>query len=190
MFSRDKRGVRRVSQPVYKLLLTAHVVVSGAWLGIAFAKIILGVAAVTSVAPAAFRPLYLSMEAVNVAFPPTAIATLVTGVLLSMGTKWGLLQYYWVATKLALTVGVVVTGIALVDRLIQRSVSAPSVGDGTILGAASAPAAAPAALLISLSAAHVLMLGVATVLSVYKPLGRTPFGQRKAPRPSQGENLA
>ena len=186
MFSRDKRGVRRVPQPVYKLLLTAHIVVSGAWLGIAFAKIILGVAAVTSVAPAASRPLYLSMEAVNVAFPPTAIATLVTGVLLSLGTKWGLLEYYWVATKLALTVGVVVTGIALVERLIQRSVSALSVGDGTILGATSAPAT----LLISLSAAHVLMLGVATVLSVYKPLGRTPFGGRRAPRPSQGENLA
>ncbi len=185
MFSRDKRGVRRVSQPAYKLLLAAHVGVSGAWLGIAFAKIVLGVAAATSEAPAS-RYLYLSMEAVNVAFPPTAIATLVTGVLLSLGTKWGLLEYYWVATKLALTVGVVVTGIALVDRLIQRSISAPSVGDGTILGAASTPAA----LLISLSAAHVLMLGVATVLSVYKPLGRTPFGRRKASGPSQGENLA
>ena len=186
MFSRDKRGVRRVSQPVYKLLLAAHVVVSGAWLGIAFAKIVLGVAAVTSETPAATGPLYLSVEAVNVAFPPTAIATLVTGVLLSLGTKWGLLQYYWVATKLALTVGVVVTGIALVDRLIQRSISAPFVGDGTILDAALAPTA----LLISLSAAHVLMLGVATVLSVYKPLVRTPFGRRKAPRPSPGENLA
>lgn len=186
MYSRDKRGVRRVSQPVYKLLLAAHVVVSGAWLGIAVAKIVLGVAAATSNAPAASRPLYLSMEAVNVAFPPTAIATLVTGVLLSLGTKWGLLEYYWVATKLALTVGVVVTGIGLVDRLIQWSISGPSVGDGTILGAASTPAA----LLISLSAAHVLMLGVATVLSVYKPLGRTPFGRRKSPRPSQGENLA
>ena len=186
MFSRDKRGARRVSQPVYKLLLAAHVVVSGAWLGIAFAKIVLGVAAVTSEASAASRPLYLSMEAVNIAFPPTAIATLVTGVLLSLGTKWGLLQYYWLATKLALTVGVVVTGIALADRLIQRSISAPFADEGTILGHASAPAA----LLISLSAAHVLMLGVATILSVYKPLGRTPFGRLKAPRPSQGENLA
>ena len=186
MFSREGRGVRRVSRPVHKLLLAAHVVVSGTWLGIAFAKIVLGVAAVTSNVPDASGPLYLAMEAVNVAFPPAAIATLVTGVLLSMGTKWGLLQYYWVATKLVLTVGVVVTGIALVDRLIQRSVSAPSAGDGTILGVASAPAA----LLISLSVAHVLMLGVATVLSVYKPLGRTPFGRRKTPRPSRGENLA
>lgn len=185
MFSRDKWGGRRVSPPVYKLLLAAHVVVSGAWLGIVFAKTLLGVAAVTSDAPAASRSLYLSMEAVNVAFPPTAIATFVTGILLSLGTKWGLLEYYWVTTKLALTVGVVVTGIALVDRLIQRSISVPSPTDGTILGVLSAPTT----LLISLSATHMLMLGVATVLSVYKPLGRTPFGRRKAQRPS-GENLA
>jgi hypothetical protein len=151
-------------------LLAAHVVVSGGWLGVAFAKLALGLAAVASDAPAVSRPLYLSMEAVNVAFGPAAVATLVTGVLLSLGTKWSLLKHYWVATKLALTVGVIATGIALVDRLILRSTSAPypeGVGDGAVLGVPSAPA-----LLISLSAAHVLMLGVATVLSVYKPWGK------------------
>jgi hypothetical protein len=77
------------------------------------------------------------MGVVNTAFPPAAIGTLVTGVLLSMGTKWGLLQHYWVATKLALSVGVIVTGIALVDRLIRQSISAPSVQAveySTILG--------------------------------------------------------
>jgi hypothetical protein len=42
---------------------------------------------------------------VNVAFSPAAIGTLVTGILLSLGTKWGLLRHYWVATKLAPTVG-------------------------------------------------------------------------------------
>lgn len=82
------------------------------------------------------------MGVVNIAFPPAAIGTLVTGVLLSMGTKWGLLQHYWVATKLALSVGVIVTSIALVDRLIRQSISAPSVQAveySTILGIASAP---------------------------------------------------
>ena len=177
LFSRNKLGERRLPPRVYRILLAAHVVVSGGWLGIAFAKLVLGLAATTSDAPAVSRPLYLSMEAVNVAFPPAAIATLVTGVLLSLGTKWGLLTYYWVATKLALTVGVVATGISLLDRLILRSISAPSaqsVGDGAVLGAPSAPT-----LLISLSAAHVLMLAVATVLSVYKPWGRTPPIRRK-----------
>jgi hypothetical protein len=155
---------------VYRLLLAAHVIVSGGWLGIVFAKLVLGLAAATSGVPAVSGSLYLSMRTVDVAFPPAAIATLVTGVLLSLGTKWGLLKHYWVATKLALTVGVIATGIALVDRLILRSTSAPypeGLGDGAVLVVPSAPA-----LLISLSAAHVLMLGVATVLSVYKPWGK------------------
>lgn len=54
------------------------------------------------------------MGVLNIAFPPAAIGALVTGVLLSLGTRWGPLQHYWVATKLALSVGVIVTGIALV----------------------------------------------------------------------------
>ena len=101
LFSRNKRGERRVSPPVYKLLLAAHIIVSVGWLGIVFAKLVLGLAAVRSGAPEVSDALYLSMEVVNLAFPPAAIGTIVTGVLLSLGTKWGLLQHYWVATKLA-----------------------------------------------------------------------------------------
>lgn len=180
MFSRNKQGERRVSPRMHKLLLAAHIIVSVGWLGIVFAKLVLGLSAMTSDAREASDALYISMEVVNVAFPPAAIATIVTGILLSLGTKWGLLQHYWVATKLVLTVGVIVTGIALVDRLIRQSISAPTgqaVDDGTILGIASTPI-----LLISLSTAHVLMLGIATVVSVYKPWGKTRFGRQNAAR--------
>lgn len=142
MFSRNKRGERRASPRVYRLLLATHIIVSVGWLGIVFAKLVLGLRAMMSNAPGVSDALYLSMGVVNIAFPPAAIGTLVTGVLLSLGTKWGLLQHYWVATKLALSVGVIVTGIALVDRLIRQSISAPSVQAvdySTILGIASAP---------------------------------------------------
>jgi hypothetical protein len=168
-----------VSPRVHRLLLATHIIVSVGWLGIVFAKLVLGLRAMTSSAPGVPDALYLSMEVVNIAFPPAAISTLVTGVLLSLGTKWGLLRHYWVATKLALSVGVIVISIALVDRLIRQSISAPSgqaVDDGTILGIASAPAT----LLISLSVARALMLGTATVVAVYKPWGKTWFGRRKA----------
>ena len=170
MFPRNKRGERRASPQLYRFLLTTHIIVSVGWLGIVFAKLVLGLRAVTSDVPDVSDALYSSMEVVNVAFPPMAVATLVTGVLLSLGTRWSLLRHYWVATKLALAVGVMVTGIALADRLIQRSISAPS-------------GQAPAGLLISLSVTHVLMLGVATVLSVYKPWGKIRFGRRKAVLP-------
>ena len=165
-------------------MLATHIIVSVGWLGIVFAKLVLGLRAMTSRAPGVSDALYLSMEVVNIAFPPAAISSLVTGVLLSLGTKWGLLRHYWVATKLALSVGVIVSGIALVDRLIRQSISAPSgqaAGEGTILGIASAPAT----LLISLSVAHALMLGTATV-AVYRPWGKTWFDRRKAVRPLQG----
>ncbi|MEJ7870699.1 MAG: hypothetical protein WKF67_00460 [Rubrobacteraceae bacterium] len=177
MFSRNRRGERRVSPQAFKLLLAAHIIVSVGWLGVVVAKLVLGLAAITSNAHDISDALYVAMKVVDVIFLPAAIATVVTGVLLSLGTKWGLLRHYWVATKLALTVGVIVTGIALVDRLVRQSISASSgqaVADGTILGVAYAPA-----LLISLSVAHVLMLGVATVVSVYKPWGKTRLGRRR-----------
>jgi hypothetical protein len=105
LFSRNKRGERRASPRVYRLLLATHIIVSVGWLGIVFAKLVLGLRAMTSNAPGVSDALYLSMGVVNIAFPPAAIGTLVTGVFLSMDTKWGLLQHYWVATKLALSVG-------------------------------------------------------------------------------------
>jgi hypothetical protein len=174
-----------VTPPVYRLLLTTHIMVSVGWLGVVFAKLVLGFRAMASDAPGVSDSLYAAMEMVNVAFPPAAVATLVTGVLLSLGTRWGVLRHYWVATKLALCLGVIVTGVAFVDRLVQRSVSAPSVravGEGTVLDVASVPAT----LLISLSEAHVLMLGAATVLSVYKPWGRIPLGRQEVARSSRG----
>ncbi len=172
MFSRNPRGERRVSSPVYKLLLTAHIIISVGWLGVVLAKLVLGLAAVTTSAPDVSAALYVSMNVLNVAFPPVAIATIITGVLLSLGTKWGLLQHYWVVTKLVLTVGVIATAVQLGDRLVRQSAGVPDAP--TVLGMAPV-----LALLISLAVVHLLMLGAATVLSVYKPWGKTWFGRRE-----------
>ncbi len=175
MFAPSKRGERRVSSPQYKFLLAAHIAVSGAWLGVVVAKLVLGLVALTTAAPEVAAALYMAMDSVNVAFPPLAIGTIVTGVLLSLGTKWGLLQHTWVATKLGLTVGVIVTAVQLGGRLVWPSLSAPAgpAADGSmLLGLVSVPT-----LLLALAVAHVLMLGAATVLSVYKPWGKMWFGR-------------
>jgi hypothetical protein len=108
-----------------------------------------------------------------------AISTIISGVLLSVGTRWGLLEHSWVVTKLMLTVGVITTAIQFDGRLAQQAMAALSaltVDDGTILGIASTPSS----LLLALVLAHVLMLGTATVLSVYKPWGRTWFARCQA----------
>jgi hypothetical protein len=174
--SRSRRAERRVSPSLYKLLLTAHIMVSVGWLGVVFAKLVLGLGAVTTSYPDVAAALYGSMNAMNVAFPPLAIGTIVSGVVLSLGTKWGLLQHYWVATKLVLTVGVIATAVQLGDRLVQRAIAASS--GPAVEAAMSQGVAAAATMLTALAVAHLLMLGAATVLSVYKPWGKTWLSRR------------
>lgn len=181
MFARNQHGERRVSASLYRRLLAAHVIVSVGWLGAAFAKLVLLMAVMTSGPDIAAAAYVAATKVVNVVFPPLAIGTVVTGLLLSVGTKWRLLDHYWVATKLVLSVGVITTAVQLGSRLEQRPISA-SVGPGaadSVIGIASAPMT----LLIALTVAHLLMLGAATVISVYKPWGRTWFGRRKAAQP-------
>ena len=179
---------RRLSPPRYRLLVAAHVIVSGTWLGVAVAKLVLGLAAMRASEPAVGATLYAATAVVNPAFPPLAIGTIVTGVLLGLGTKWGVLQYYWVVVKLGLTVGVIATAVQLGDRFLGQSLatlSGPGVASGTMLGMAWGPV-----LLISLSVAHTLMLGIATVLSIYKPWGKTWFGRHQLARPVLGRQVA
>jgi hypothetical protein len=176
LVSRNKQGDRRLSPSLYKLLLTAHIIVSVGWLGVTLAKVVLGLGAATTGAPDVATTLVVAIGALNVAFPPLAIATIVTGVFLSLGTKWGLLQHYWVVTKLVLTVGVIVTAVQLTDRLARLA-------DPALFGVALTPAT----LVLTLAAIHLFMLGVATVISVYKPWGKTWFGRRKASSPPPRE---
>ena len=183
MFSRNKQGERRLSPSLYKLLLTAHIVVSVGWLGVVIAKIALKVFAMTTGDTAMADALYFAAGRLNLAFPPLALSTIATGVLLSLGTKWGLVQHYWVATKIVLTFGVIATAVQLGTRIPQPTGRA--VDESTILGLASSPAA----LLLTLSIAHLLMLLAATVTSMYKPWGRTWFGRRKAVRPRAGHAI-
>jgi hypothetical protein len=184
--SRSARRERRLSPAAYKLVLTAHIGVSVGWLGVVLAKVVLGLVALTTRAPDMAGALYLAMNVLNVAFPPLAIGTVVTGVTLSLGTKWGLVQHYWVATKLVLTVGVIATAVRIGGRLVEQvgagaAAAAPS---GVVAGTAiSLGVASVLPLLTALAVAHLLMLGAATVLSVYKPWGKTWFARRQAAEP-------
>jgi hypothetical protein len=85
-----------------------------------------------------------------------------------------------VLAKLVLTVGVVGTAVQVVPRIVGISTREP-----TLLGLPWAPA-----VLLAFAALHLLMLGAATMLSVYKPWGTTWFGRRddaRRPAPSRPE---
>lgn len=103
---------------------------------------------------------------------------MVAHLFLSLGTKRGILEYYWVVAKLGPTVGIIITGVMPGDELIRR-LEAPS-GQATDAAATLGLTAATMSPPNLLSMAHLLMLAAATFLSVYKPWGKTWFGRRKA----------
>ena len=104
---------------------------------------------------------------------PLAFSSLLTGVILSLGSRWRLLRHYWAVVSFLLT-----TVAAVVLALHMPTVSST---------AARARAATDKTLftlggdLFHASLALVLLLAV-QVLNVYKPAGVTPYGWRKQRR--------
>jgi len=106
---------------------------------------------------------------------PLSFASLLTGIVQSLGTAWGLFRHYWVTVKLLITVFatvVLLTYMRTLDSL--ASAAAKTTFSTTDLGGHHG-AASP---VVHASAAIVLLL-VCVVLSVYKPWGRTRYGQRR-----------
>lgn len=150
---------RRLSPRLRKLVLATHVLVAVGWFGVVVAKLVIEIGAATSSDQDVHRAAYVFMGAFDRAiFPPAALSTLLTGIILSLGTAWGLLRHYWIVAKLVLTVAVIVTGVVFVGAWVEQAIAA---GSGPI----SMP-------LIYAALAHLLMLAAATVISVYKPWGR------------------
>ena len=104
---------------------------------------------------------------------PVAIASLLTGLIQSLGTSWGLFRHYWVVVKLLLTVfavTILLLKIALIDH-------AARLATGTTLPYA---ALRSAGLQLAVHAAGGLcVLLVPLMLSIYKPQGTTRHGWRK-----------
>lgn len=98
------RRSARLSPRARKIWLTAHVATSVGWLGSAYTMLVLGLAALRS-ADLEFRItvyeiMHLFDRAVNI---PLFLGALITGLVVSLRTKWGLFRHWWVSVKLALS---------------------------------------------------------------------------------------
>ncbi len=94
-----------MSQGPRKVTLTVHIACSVGWLGAIAAYITLNIPALTSGNDQTIRAAYLMMLPVAwYAIVPLAIATLLTGIVLALGTPWGLFRHYWVVFSLVITV--------------------------------------------------------------------------------------
>ena len=156
-----------------RFALAVHLTVSVGWIGAVAAYLALDVAAATSQDTQTLRAAYLAMEVIarNV-IVPLAFAALLTGLVMSLGTKWGLFRHYWVLISLLLTI--VATVVLLVETQ-TISYFADKAADPTTSG--DELRALGSTLVHSVGGTVVLL--VILVLNLYKPQGMTRYGWRK-----------
>ncbi len=170
---RDAVRVAAVIMPpgLRKLALTAHLTASVGWIGAVVAYLALGVAAVTSREAQTVRAAWVAMEVIGWSVVvPLALTALLTGLVMSLGTPWGVFRHYWVLISLVLTV---LAAAVLLLHMPEVSSLANKVreADGADLGGLGGD--------LVHAGGGLLILLVITALNVYKPRGLTPYGWRK-----------
>jgi len=154
-----------------KFTLSIHLTFSVGWIGAVFVYLALGVAAVTSPEVQTVRAAWTAMELIGwYVIVPMAVASWLTGIVIALGTKWGLFRYYWVLISFLLTT---LATIILILHMPDVSVMAATaqVVEGAALQALGGDLLHPGL--------GVMVLLVVQILNLYKPQGLTRYGWRK-----------
>jgi hypothetical protein len=156
-----------------KFALAAHIALAVGWIGAVAGYIALDVAAATSQEAQTLRAAYLAMELIAwYVIVPLALASLLTGLVMSVGTKWGLFRHYWVLISLLLTI---VATVVLLAETQTISYFADIAADPTT----SSDELRTLGSTLVHSVGGTVVLLVVLVLNVYKPRGMTRYGWRK-----------
>lgn len=158
-----------------KFALTAHITFSVGWVGSIVPYLALAIAGLTSQDPQMVRAAYISMGVIgSFVIVPFSLAALLSGLIQSLGTPWGLFRHWWVFAKFLLTTvatAILLTHMQTVTRMSQ--IAEDTVLSGTDFRGVRIQ-------LIVHAAGGLLVLLAVTALSVFKPWGMTPYGKRKA----------
>ncbi|HZD71019.1 MAG TPA: DUF2269 domain-containing protein [Actinomycetes bacterium] len=159
--------------PIRKLALATHLTLSVGWIGAVAAYIVLDIATATSQDTQTLRAAYLGMDLIaRDIIVPLALASLLSGLVMVVGTKWGLFRHYWVLISLLLTI---VATVVLLD-------STQAISDFAAMAAAPTTSGDELRALPSTpdrSVGDTVVLLVILVLNVYKPQGLTRCGRRQ-----------
>ncbi|WP_328304617.1 hypothetical protein [Actinomycetospora sp. NBC_00405] len=162
-----------------RAVLITHIASAGAWLGVDVAMAVLIVTAMTADEPGTLAFSLQALDVVSI-WPLLAcgLLCLLSGVVLGVGSKWGLLRYWWVAAKLVLNL--VLTGLVLVSlraEVVEQAALARRSAAGEVVtydlsNLIYPPTVSPTLLLVAIA------------LSVIKPWGRIrDRARRSRPRP-------
>jgi len=154
--------------PVARANFIFHLVSSIAWMGAIAAFLALSLVGLRSLEADTVRSCYISMDLVGAyVIVPFSLAALVTGIVQSLITPWGLLRYYWVVAKLFLTIGA--TSLLMLHQ--YTAVSAAALRAKAGLPGLPRVGVLATQLVFDASAAILLLLAV-TWIAVVKPWGR------------------
>lgn len=157
-------AIPRLSRRARVALLTVHVATSVGWLGLDGALVALEVTGLGSGDPTERAGIAAAMGVLaSWVLIPVVFTSLVSGLVLALSTPWGLVRHWWVLVKCAITVVLTGTGLLLMLPRLDQIIA----GDGAPVRMQS---------LVGRSVALVLLL-VATWVSVAKPWGKTPHGR-------------
>ncbi|TDC20780.1 DUF2269 domain-containing protein [Streptomyces sp. 8K308] len=160
--------MRELRRPVRRALVVGHVVVSVGWLGLTLCLLVLGIAGATTDSAATAEAAYRAMKIFgDWLIAPLALTTFVSGLVLSLGTPWGLARYRWVYAKFWLTLVAGVASLLAFRATIDEAAAEVAVGRAV---------PDPAGLVAPPSVSLGLYLFM-TAISVLKPWGPTRRGR-------------
>jgi hypothetical protein len=159
-----------------KFALAVHIALSVGWIGAALAYLAVAVSAAASQDAQLLRAAWIAMALIGWrVIVPLAVASVLTGLVMSLGTAWGVIRHYWVLASLALTIG---SAAVLVQHLRTVTVRAAMAAqpDGAALGELRGALAGE---WLHAGLGVVVLIAI-EALNVYKPHGLTPYGRRVA----------
>lgn len=154
-----------------KALLSVHVIASVGWLGADLCLLLLGIRALTGDDARTAQGAVVQMADIAAwVTAPLAVLALLTGIVVSVTTPWGLFRHLWVTLSLALTT--VMTGLAvfvlgpLLRSYADQVLAAPATARiADVLGAQRVELVIPPSVAFA-------ALSFITVINVMKPWGR------------------
>jgi hypothetical protein len=162
---------------IRKIALTVHIGSSVGWLGAVACFECLAIIGLASRDSLMARSAYLPMERVAwFVIVPFAVASLLSGLVMSLGTQWGLLRHYWVLAKFLINI-VAIGLLILHTRLIH--VLASAAADEMRF---TADLRGRKIQLVVVAGVALVALVTATTLAVFKPRAMTAYGRRRLSR--------
>ena len=152
--------VPRLPKRVRSSLLTVHVAASAGWLGLDGALVVLEVIGLNSADPALRTGISVAMAAIACwVLIPLVFASLCTGLILGLGTSWGLARHWWLVAKSVIAAVLAATGVVLMLPRLSQLLA----GEGEPIQLRT----------LALRSVALVLLLLATGISVVKPWGKT-----------------